>query len=128
MTVLDGVYKTPGMASSVARDLVESLNVKDNPTIGYFVDGRMVGFLSGYRYKNDEKAARIRYLYVHKMYRKKFGIGRMLVDEFGKVMKVNGVECLRAEMALRAYNSAEFYKKCGFQQVGISVNFLEKTL
>lgn len=110
------------------RDLLNAVNVSRQPAFGYFIDGKLVGIASGFIYEQDLNSARIRYLYVDARYRRKAGIGRALLGEFERFMKSKGVKFLRAEMALRKYNSAEFYKKCGFELVGKTVNSLQKTI
>jgi N-acetylglutamate synthase-like GNAT family acetyltransferase len=99
-----------------------------NPSYGYYHDKKMRGMVSGFIYDQEPQVARIRYLYVHRNYRKKFGVGRQLLNNFTDVLKIQGVKRVRAEMALREYDSKEFYEKCGFVHVGMTSNFLEKTL
>jgi len=93
---------------------ISELEAHDCKLLGAYIDFKLVGigackFCDGY--------GELKRFYVDKAHRN-FGIGRLILEEIEKLIRVADLPLARLETGVRQVEALSFYKKLGFKERG----------
>ena len=104
------------------KDLKKSISSRKKVFLVAESDNDVIGYVNGYLIDKEEvyiqKVAYLDHLCVSEKYRKQ-GIGKMLIDEFTKIMKEKGVKFIKLNAFENNIPAVSLYKKENFKEYSI---------
>lgn len=111
-------FSMPWSIASISSELSN----KNSITLVATINGIAIGFINAHMICGE---GYINNIAVKKEYRRK-KIGFILIENLVEYGKANNIEFLTLEVRSSNENAIEFYKKQGFEMVGIRKNFYDK--